>query len=695
MPDALDQLDAGVVHHLVNTLGWRSLRPLQEQAVAPLLAGHHALLGAPTAGGKTEAAILPLLSRMSAERWSGLTVLYVCPLRALLNNLFPRIEQYCELLGRKAALWHGDVGDGARKRVLRAPPDVLLTTPESIEAMFLSTRVDARAFFGQVRTVVADEIHAFAGDDRGWHLLALLQRLDEVVEQPIQRVGLSATVGNPDELLDWLAVGSAAPRRVVVTVANDAAPPELTVDWVASVANAAKVVAALHRGEKRLVFADSRARVEELAGALRRDGVTTFVSHSSLSADDRRQAERAFAEARDCVIVATSTLELGIDVGDLDRVIQLGAPRTVASVLQRIGRTGRRAGTVRNCLFLATTDNELLQALALVSLIADGWVEPLVPPPRPVHLVAQQLLARVLSEGRVGRSAWPGSLLAVAERGGLSSEDADGVLEHMVARDILLDLGGVLQIGTEGERLFGRRHFMDVTSLFLAEPLLNVRWGGRLLGQVDPSALSTREGRRAVILLGGQAWGVGDVDWARRVVWVEPSDDPGRSRWAGSGGALSIEVCHAIRRVLANDAIPEGSTRRAADQLALLRETFFFVRDGSTSLERDPERQRSRWWTFAGARANAELAERCRAAGLPVAGVDDLGLTIPAIPPAERVLEAATAESRDWIDIDRRQFEAVKFHEAVPDNALLSLVRERGGNPSAVRASITEALTVT
>jgi len=520
---------------------------------------------------------------------------------------------------------------------------VLLTTPESIEAMFLSTRVDAQAMFGALRSLVVDEIHAFAGDDRGWHLLALLQRLDEVSAHPVQRVGLSATVGNPGELLDWLATGTDG-RRTVVAVPASVTPPSLDIDWVASVANAAKVIAALHHGEKRLVFADSRARVEELAAALRRDGVTTFVSHSSLSVDDRRQAERAFAEARDCVIVATSTLELGIDVGDLDRVVQLGAPRTVASVLQRIGRTGRRAGSVRNCLFLATSDTELLQAFALVSLIEDGWVEPLVPPPRPVHLAAQQLLARVLSEGRVGASAWPGSLLAVAEIGDLSALGLAGVMRHMVERDILLDLGGVMQIGTEGERLFGRRHFMDVTSLFLTEPLLSVRWGGRLLGQVDPSALTTRDGQRTVILLGGQAWGVGDVDWNRRVVWVEPTDEPGRSRWMGAGGALSTEVCHAIRRVLVKEVVPDGTTRRAAGQLEVLRAAFWFAHEGRSTLERDHERRRSRWWTFAGGRANAELSDRCRAAGHTVAGVDDLGLTILGMPPAQRLTASAASE---------------------------------------------------
>ena len=145
MSEAFGRLHPAVQHHVVNSLGWRSLRPLQEQSIVPVLEGRHALLGAPTAGGKTEAALFPLLSRMVDQHWPGLSVLYVCPLRALLNNLYPRVQGYCDLLGHRAAIWHGDIADAERKRVLAEPPDVLLTTPESIEAMLMSRRVESRA----------------------------------------------------------------------------------------------------------------------------------------------------------------------------------------------------------------------------------------------------------------------------------------------------------------------------------------------------------------------------------------------------------------------------------------------------------------------------------------------------------------------------------------------------------------------
>ncbi|MDY7090976.1 MAG: DEAD/DEAH box helicase, partial [Actinomycetota bacterium] len=413
-----DLLHPVLLHHIVNSLQWPGLRPLQEAAVEPLLAGEDALLLAPTAGGKTEAAAFPLLSRMTVESWSGTSVLYLCPLKALLNNLQPRLDRYADWLGRKAALWHGDVTASRRQAILAARPDLLLTTPESLEAMLVSQKVDHRAFFAGLQAVVVDEVHAFAGDDRGWHLLAVLERLTHLIGRPVQRVGLSATVGNPDRLLTWLQ-GSGAGTRPASVVAPDppvlvpgepapAVPPgEIELDYVGSLQNAAKIIASLHAGEKRLVFCESRQAVEELGSLLRGKGITTFLSHASLSADERRRSEEAFAEARDCVIVSTSTLELGIDVGDLDRVIQIDTPATVASFLQRLGRTGRRPGSIRNCLFLTRDGDALLEAAALLLLWGRGWVEPVIAPPEPRHIAAQQILALCLQEHRAGDQTWP------------------------------------------------------------------------------------------------------------------------------------------------------------------------------------------------------------------------------------------------------------------------------------------------
>jgi Helicase conserved C-terminal domain len=218
--------------------------------------------------------------------------------------------------------------------------------------------------------------------------------------------GRGPSRSDPAVLVARDAYGEVRPARVVNPPAEPGPPAGVTLDYVGSLANAAVVISRLHRGSKRLVFVDSRARAEQLALALRGHDVTTFVSHGSLGAGQRRAAGQAFAGERDCVIVATSTLELGIDIGDLDRVIQIDAPPTVAAFHQRLGRTGRRPDIARHALVLATSDDALLRSAAVLLHWADGYVEPIIPPAAPLHLATQQLLALSLQEGGIGRKLW-------------------------------------------------------------------------------------------------------------------------------------------------------------------------------------------------------------------------------------------------------------------------------------------------
>ena len=624
-----DALHPAVLHHVVNTLGWPRLRPLQEQAVAPLLAGHDALLLAPTAGGKTEAAAFPVLTAAAQQEWRGLSVLYLCPLKALLNNVEPRLAAYAQWVGRSAAVWHGDTSQGQRQRMLREPPDILLTTPESLESMLISTRVRPYDVFAGLHVVITDEVHAFAGDDRGWHLLAVLERLARVAGRPLQRIGLSATVGNPGELLRWLQGSGAGSRAGTVVdpsvphIAVSAREAEVTLDHVGTVANAAKVIASLHDGEKRLVFCESRRTVEDLALLLREHGVETFVSHSSLSLDERRRAERAFAEARDCVIVSTSTLELGIDVGDLDRVVQVDAPRTVASFLQRLGRTGRRTGSARNALVLTTDDSTLLQAAGLLHLWTQGFVEPVVPPPSPRHIVAQQLLALALQEGRVGDRVWRQWWAGLP---GLHDDTATEIVDWLVTSGHLDHDGAMLFIGSEAERRFGRRNFLDLVSVFTAKPEFTVLHGGTELGSVDPLVLTRKTDGPRVVVLAGRSWTVTYVDWKRRRCFVEPADQPTRMRWSGEPAPLSFELCQAQRQVLL-DADPAVTlSKRAVAALARLREE----RGGTVAADASVVTRSvdAWWWTWAGARANATLAAALPGVVDPEVSYDNLRLRL-------------------------------------------------------------------
>ena len=602
-----DALHPVVQHHIVNSLGWQDLRPLQDAAVEPLIAGKDALLLAPTAGGKTEAAVFPMLTRMATESWSGTSVLYICPLRALLNNLEHRVDSYAKWLGRSAAVRHGDTAQSVRRRIAVERPDILMTTPESIEAMLVSSTLDPRVLLANVRAVIVDEVHAFAGDDRGWHLLAVLERLSHLTGRSIQRIGLSATVGNAPSLLEWLR-GSNAPSgeggHVIAPPSESSVTPDVALDYVGSIDNAAKVISLLHRGEKRLVFADSRRTVEQLGVRLSDLSVDTYVSHSSLSASERRRSETAFAEARDCVIVATSTLELGIDVGDLDRVLQVGAPTTVASLLQRLGRTGRRPGTSRNMTLLASSDTELIRGTALLLLWSEGFVESITAPPTPAHIAAQQMLAITLQEGRVGRRTWRdwiGSLPLV------ESQDEERLVSTLLERGWLDSDQDMLMVGPEAEGRYGRRHFMELMTVFTSDPQVTVLHGRTEIGTVDPMVLLTKVQGPRRIALAGRSWVVTSVDWDRRRAYVEPSEGVGLARWMGSPSPLSFELVDAMRRVLLG-AEPDGVelSKRARKRLEELR-TEMGDRVDSTRTVLLHESGNTRWWTWAGSRANAVL----------------------------------------------------------------------------------------
>jgi ATP-dependent helicase Lhr and Lhr-like helicase len=687
--DAFDRLHPGVQYHLANTLRWNGLRPTQAAAVEPVLAGSDALVLAPTAGGKTEAALFPLLSRMAAEDWQGVSVLYVCPLRALLNNLQPRVDGYCRWLGRSAAVWHGDVSQARRQQILVERPDVLLTTPESLESILVSTKVDPRVLFSGLRAVVVDEIHAFAGDDRGWHLLAVLERLSRVAERPLQRIGLSATVGNPTELLAWLQ-GSFHTRTSAVVAPTVETPtaPEITVDYVGSLTNAATVIASLHTGEKRLVFVDSRRQAEELGAALRDFDIETYISHSSLSAAERRRSEAAFAEARDTVIVATSTLELGIDVGDLDRVIQIGSTRTVASFLQRLGRTGRRPGTTRNCLFLCLDDEEMLLASGMLQRWSQGWVEPITPPPHPRHIAAQQLLALCLQQHRIGAaewSTWWGDLPVF-------DSTAPEVLEFLVAEGYFETDGPFLHIGPEAERRFGRRYFSDLTAVFTAPPEFIVLAGRVEVGTIGTDLLTEKVDGPRLLLLGGRSWKVTHVDWERRRCFVDPADGGGKAKWSGVPGGLSYEVTRGMREVLLGSA-PAGVrfTIRAVKVLADLRSSYSDSVSADRLVVRLPDDSTGRWWTWAGTKANRTLQASLPAVVDPRQRIDEKSIRLlPGVTVAEFSAALIEVQRRDP-EVDTNALRGLKFSSALPEALAKETLSARLGD--AANAAIVMAET--
>lgn len=599
MSKAFDRLDPALQYQIAYGLGFRDLRPVQELSIDAILNGHNVVILAPTAGGKTEAAFFPLLSRALEDHWSAPSILYLTPIKALINNQEERLTHLTGLVGRRAFKWHGDVGASKRKAFLHEPADVLLTTPESLEAMLISKKVSSEVLFGNLQAVVIDEVHAFAGEDRGGHLASVLERIQRFAKRDLQRIGLSATVGNPPKILEWMQ-GSSERSQHLVDPPKAPATPHIELDFVGNLANAAVVIERLHPGKKRLVFADSRQKVEQLGRELDERGVRSFVMHSSLSMAERTLAEREFASGKNCVIVATSAMELGIDIGDLDHVLQIDSPRTVASFLQRMGRTGRRPGTTPNCTFLCTEPDKLLQAAALIELQRDGYVEPVEPATAAPHLVAHQILAICLQENAILKDelfAWIRGSRALQ---GISADDLDAVLAHMLEESLLIEEDGHLVFGPHAEKLYGAANFLDMYAVFDSTREYLVVSGRNEIGNLSSLWVAQRGRVGIEFTLSGKPWLIRAIDHKSKRIDVARGKKGGTIGWVSNPLAFSFELCRKMRTTLLEDDRKKGWTDRAFTNLELQRDEHAGIpRDGITT---------DAWHTYAGAGANAVLA---------------------------------------------------------------------------------------
>jgi ATP-dependent Lhr-like helicase len=683
---AFERLTPALQYQIVNTLGFRGLRPVQEQSIDAILDGKNCVVLAPTAGGKTEAAFFPILSAMDAADWRPVSVIYLSPIRALLNNQEERVSRFGSLIGRRAFKWHGDVADGPRKKFLAAPADVLLTTPESLEAMMISPRVPARSLFGGLQAVVIDEIHAFAGDDRGAHLSALLERLTRFCGRDVQRIGLSATVGNPDEILRWVQ-GSSKRPGIVVNPGGAKKTPQLAIDFVGSIQNAATMVKALHPGKKRLVFVDSRKKAEEIGKLLKQDQVDAFVSHGSLGPTERRDAEKAFQEGEDCVIVATSALELGIDVGDLDHVLQIDSPPTVASFLQRMGRTGRRAETTPNCTFLATSDAAVLQSAAIVRLHQEGWVESVSPSHRAHHILAHQIMGLSVERQGVARGDIAAWLHGAAAFSGIRDEEREALIDHMLGKGILADQDGKLWLGPEGEKEYGRANFEALYAVFDVPHMFAVMCDGREIGAVDVKFLrniSSGDGARS-FTLSGQAWEIVDIEWKKGRCAVRPTSDGKAPRWSGGPRFLGYHLCQAMKRVLLDEKHDPIWSSRARKVFDATRAEHGFLKDGEDLVD---QKNGVEWWTFAGGAANTllakmierELGGRCIARNTSISLVEGAGESAAALTETIRnwrIAERPSADDAAALAPLAAKTELSKFEPCMPTTMVAELQTSR------------------
>lgn len=703
MTSAIERLSQAMQYQVVNTLGFDGLRPVQEQTIDAVLAGDNCVVLAPTAGGKTEAAFFPLLSRMDTEDWAPISVVYVAPIKALLNNQEERLSRYAGMIGRRAFKWHGDVVRGDKREFVSEPADILLTTPESLEVMLMSKLVPAERLFRGLQAVVIDEIHGFVGDDRGGHLASVMERLCRFCGRDVQRIGLSATVGNPPDILAWLA-GSSARNGRIVDPGGARKTPEITIDWVGNAENAARLIGALHPGQKRLVFVDSRRQVEELGDRLREANIDAFVTHSSLSLEERNTAEKAFAEGQNCVIVATSVLELGIDVGDLDQVLQIDAPRTVASFLQRMGRTGRREGKNPNCTFLGTKDEGLLTAAAIVRLFRRGFVESIAIQRRSAHLLAHQLMAlSVQIEGGVPAADWWAWISSATPFQALTDDDRRGLVEHMVSEGILSQTGGRYALAERGEKLYGWRNFQELYAVFAAPQALKVMWGIQEIGTIDVVFAQQERSEHLTFVLGARPWRAVFVDFKQGIIRVEPITSGAPARWQGRGAQLSREICQAIRGIIVSDTVDPEWSKRAQQRIAELRVEY--RNDGAGGRALVADEYGYRWWTFGGGKANnliarvleSMLGERVVVDNFYVAFRGDAAGSESKVRAAIEELRASGRPNREDALAFAEQCargRLSKFQPCLPPGLENELMAERLTDADAARAAVSDAISI-
>ena len=406
----LDRLHP-MVRGLVDELGW-TLTPIQNESMADIVDGEHRLLLAPTGSGKTEAAVLPLASRALEEGWEGLSILYVTPLRALNRDIDRRLAEMLEPLGLSVGLRHGDTSQKERTRQSRNPPNLLVTTPETTQIMLLGSRL--RQHLAGLKAIVLDEVHDLAASERGSQLLIGIERIEDYCSDPIQRIGLSATVGNPNEVAKWMSdstepVIGPAPRTTRLQVHRAPASTEdelLSVEWSVSPSSIAafrRLAASLMEDSPSLVFVNSRSTAETVAQRLASlvPEIEVGVHHGSLAAETRRDMENALRAGELHGLICTSSLELGIDIGSIRRVHQLQSPRAVDRMLQRVGRAEHHLGGTGRGEILAWEVDGIAEGAVIARRAMVGEIEGVGWRTDPGVVAANQLLQMSMERGVV------------------------------------------------------------------------------------------------------------------------------------------------------------------------------------------------------------------------------------------------------------------------------------------------------
>lgn len=647
------------IRRWVRDEGWTGLREIQDTAIRCILgSASDVIIMAGTASGKTEAAFLPLLTKTAEMTGGGLRLLYISPLKALINDQFRRLEPLCDRLGLPLTRWHGDAPQGPKTRLLRAPAGVALITPESIEALLLRRPAEAAKLFRGVHGIVVDELHAFLQGPRGLHLASLLRRIDRITSERPRRVGLSATLGDAAAACRWM--DAARPQSVEVLRAPQSGPgvrlqirgyeepPEAAgIDEIAedgandALSRIADHIFANLRGSNNLAFAASRRTVEALADRLRerseRDRVPEefFPHHGSLSKELRETLEtRLKAGDQPTTAVATTTLELGIDLGSVQSVAQVGAPRSLAGLKQRLGRSGRRGSPavlriyVREDHLVPDADPldklrlETIRAVACVRLLQQNWVEPSTEDSSLATVALHQTLSLIASEGGVRPAAAHNLLFGRDSFLAFAPSDYADLLRGAGRQGVdLLEQSsdGILMLGSAGEELVQSRDFYAV---FTTDEEWRLVSSGRTLGTVP---LTNVLGVGSLIGFAGRRWRVEAVDDRAKVLEVVPHRSGKLPRFdRPANERLHDRLTTTMREVLSDTDVPaylDAAGREFLEQGRSVYRDLSLERRALISAARD-----THVITWRGTAVNSVLSIVLMSAGLEVA-VHDVGVT--------------------------------------------------------------------
>lgn len=561
---------APFIQNYIYAHDWQDLRKVQADACDLILdIDKNILIASQTASGKTEAAFFPILTKLEEEPSKSASILYIGPLKALINDQFQRLDELLEEQDIPVWPWHGDVSSSKKQKALQEARGIVQITPESLEALLMRRPGEARFMFSDLKYIIIDEIHAFMGTDRGAQLLCLISRLERLIGKSPRRIGLSATLHDYKPAMEWLGMGSqrgcalAGIETVKRKIGIGIRSYELSPDEIEAQQDRRKMFEFLYdsvRKSKCLIFTNSRASCEEVIAVLktiarqRHEPDIFFAHHGSISASSRKAIETRLKDSsQPTVVAATTTLELGIDIGDLDFTVQYEAPFTCSSFVQRLGRSGRRTGVSR-MLFInehqPTADIienlpwDLLRSIAVTELyIKDSFVEPFVMKPKPFSLAAHQTLSVLMQKNELTPAQLAREILTLPPfLNQISQDEYRQLLRYMIDNDYIERMEtGTLIPGLKGERIANHYHFYAV---FQPEEEWHVFY------KEEIGTVSSRMMENEVLTLGGKYWKVISLDEDRKKIYVEPAQRPRIKPWGGGSVQIHDRIVEKMRDIL-------------------------------------------------------------------------------------------------------------------------------------------------